>query len=386
MAARDFPRFRDLPTELRLQIWSHCIPGPRVVEMDFPVSNQHLTLPAGPHRALWSPPVGRVPLVSRVCREARSVTRNHVQYVTTDEEQTDEDGTECPHEYQSDWGVDAPVRLRKGFDIVHLNWHYGYERVDMCNPAQYPWATFQWLANQAAAASVSADLLLQFDPVRRNPYTSSTDFYEEEMRYFDPRRLHYAVLAIVEIHISAEEAAQAGVFGVLGEEPIKLVDPRDTATIAKFRDVWRRRQSGSPLDKEPDVAEFFSTTVDAADAYCARVERWRRGLERKWLWRKGSELGIPSATRIEIWPDRGADRGKEDSDGNEVEVPHGWRVTWNRRGLIRDHPWVQTQLALMPRFEPALMFRHCVSSSGSCQKNARTFPSWLISAAPGVTA
>ena len=137
------------------------------------------------------------------------------------------------------------------------------------------------------------------------------------------------------------------------------------------------------------MAEFFSTTVDAADTYCARVEQWRRVLERKWLWRKG-ELGIPSATHLEIWPDRSADRGEQDSDGNEIEVPRGWNVTWNRgfrRGLVRDHPWVQTQLALMPRFEPALMFRHCVSSSGSCQRNARTFPTWLIGpAAPGATA
>ena len=83
--------------------------------------------------------------------------------------------------------------------------------------------------------------------------------------------MYYVVLAIVEIHISAEEAARAGVFGVLGEEPIRLVDPRDTATIAEFRDVWRRHQSESPSSEaEPDVAKLFSTVVDAADAYYAR--------------------------------------------------------------------------------------------------------------------
>jgi hypothetical protein len=295
---------------------------------------------------------------------------------TTYGEQTHHDSTECPHEYQSDWSLDTPVWLRKGFDIVHLNWHYGYERVDMASPVQYPWETFQWLVDRAAAASVSADFLLQFDPERHNPYTPSTGYYKDDMKYFDPHRLYYVVLAIVEVHISAEEAAQAGVFGVLGEEPLKLVDPRDTATIAKFRDAWRRRQSGSPSDKEPDLAEFFSTTVDATDAYCARVEQWRRCLERKWLWWKGHQLGTPWATRLEIWPHR-----------NGREVPHGcWDVNWNLREFIRDHPWVQTQLALMPRFEPALMFRHCVSSSGSCQKNAGTIPSWLLPDAPGAAA
>ena len=376
MAARDFPRFGDLPTELRLQIWSHCIPGPRVVEMDYPLSDQHLILPAGreqwsdqhptlpaeSYRELWSSPVGWAPLVSRVCHEARSVALNHVQYVTNYTGERDEDGTPCPP-YESDWGVDAPVRLRKGFDVVHLNWHHGYDRWDLLNDPQQPWETFQWLVNQAAAASVTADLLLPFDPnERQNPHTTFTGFSDEEMRYFSPHRLYYAVLVIVEIHISAEEAAEAGVFGVLGEQPIRLVDPADTATIANFRDVWSRHQSGSPPDKELDVAEFFSTAIDGTEGFCARVEQWRRNLDKVWVWYKCREgLDIP---REEFFPNWGQAWEEEDSDGNDVDPPEGWLINWNHQELIREHPWVQTQLALMPRFEPALMFRHCVGWCG----------------------
>ena len=181
------------------------------------------------------------------------------------------------------------------------------------------------------------------------------------MRYFSPDRLYYAVLAIIEIHISAEEAAQAGVFGVLGEQPIRLVDPGDTATVAKVRDVWRRHQSGSPPDKELDVADFFSTAIDGTEGYCARVEQWRRNLEKVWLWYKSRDLDIP---REEFLPNWGEAWEEEDSDGNDVDPPYGWLVNWNRQELIREHPWVQTQLALMPRFEPALMFRHCVGWCG----------------------
>ncbi len=47
MAAREFPRFPELPTELRLLIWSHCVPGPQVFEMDIPLSDNHLSLPVG---------------------------------------------------------------------------------------------------------------------------------------------------------------------------------------------------------------------------------------------------------------------------------------------------------------------------------------------------
>ncbi|KAG7287634.1 hypothetical protein NEMBOFW57_007147 [Staphylotrichum longicolle] len=329
--------------------------------MDYPLSIHHLTLPAAPPRELWSSPPGRPPLVSRVCREARFVALNHHKYVTYDVWKTDENGTPCP-EYLSDWGLNAPVQFRKGFDIVHLNWHKDYVRYDMCNPPGFPWETFQWLANQAAAASVTAGLLLPFEPKRPSHWypSASTTFDRHEMRYFSPHRVYYVVLAMVEIHISAEEAAQAGVFGLLGEEPIQLVDPRDAGTIAKFRDVWRRHQSGSPSDEELDVAEFFSTAVDTTDEWCARVQRWRGYLDKVWLRGKCSELQVPLATYQEIWPDSMV----EDEEEGYAHIPHGWLCRWDRRELNREHPWVQTQLALMPRFEPAVMFRHCLGFCG----------------------
>jgi hypothetical protein len=377
MAARDFHRFPDLPTELRLLIWSHCIPGPRVVEMDFPMSNQHLIIPSGFLRGLWSSPAGRVALVSRVCREARSVALNRVQYVTwiKNEDQKDENGMVYLDGYRNDWGVDVPVRFRQGIDIVHLNWHYGYERLDMETDPQYPWETFKWLVNQAAAASVSADLLLPFDPERHNPF--ATSFRPEDMRHFSPHHLYYVVLAIVEIHISAKEAAQARVFGVLGEQPVRLVDPRDTTTIVKFRDVWRRYQSGLFQENELDVAEFFTTAVDDAEVYYIRVEQWRQNLEKAWLWYQGHNLDISLDTQDEFWPNRHAEHARQDN------LTPGWILNWNHQELIREHPWVQAQLELMPRFEPAIMFRHCVNSSGSCQRSAMTFPDWLIADVAG---
>lgn len=224
---------------------------------------------------------------------------------------------------------------------------------------------FHWLVNQAAAASVTADLLLPFNPEEwQNSHTWQPRIYQKEMRFFRPHRLYYTVLAIVEIHISPEEAAQAGVFGVLGEQPIRLVDPRDTATIAKFQDIWRRHQFGSPPDKELDVAKFFSTMIEGSEEYCARVEQWRQNLENVWMSYKCGELDIPWATQQEFWPNRGEDWEREDSGGNEIEPLYGWSYNWNHRVLVREHPWVQTQLALMPRFEPAIMFRHCVGWCG----------------------
>jgi hypothetical protein len=342
--------------------------------MDYPMSDIHLTLPAGSRRELWSSPAGRTPLVARVCHEARSVALNRVEYVPNDAgNQTESDGndTQCPL-WASEWGVElASLRLRKGFDILHLHWHYGYYYAAGDHwelEPSYPWATFQWLVNRAAAVSVSADLLLPFDIEQEDLYAGYTAFREEDMRYLSLSRPDYAVLAIVEMHISAEEAAQAGVFGILGEEPIKLVSPSNTATIAKFRDIWQRHQAGSPSDKELDVGEFFSTAIEGTEDYCTRVEQWRQNLDKVWLYYRSLFLNIPHVTRDEFWlawpaaMDPHLDHNSETEP--YVEAPSGWRVNWNRRVLNREHPWVQTQLALMPRFEPAIMFRHCVGWCG----------------------
>ncbi|EAQ84076.1 predicted protein [Chaetomium globosum CBS 148.51] len=347
MAARDFPRFMDLPGELRLQIWSYCLPGPRVVEMDFTLSYHQLTVPVGCHRELWSSHAGHYPVMSR------AVARERFQYATN--------GTQGPHYSPMDPLLDAPpVRLRKGFDILHLNWHYGYKGVDVFWPPKHLWKTFEWLAGQAAAVSVSADLLLPFEPkqVYANPYITS--LHERNVKRFKPDRLHYVVLANVEIHITAREAAQAAVIGDLGEEPIQLVDPRDTAAITKFRDVWKRHQPEPPFAEERDVAKFFSAVIEGAADYCARVEKWRQNMEKTWLLHKCRKFDLPLEDYKDIWPHWW-------EGGNETFLPHPGLVRdWDDKALqfAREHPWVQDKLALMPRFEPVIMFRHCVGWCG----------------------
>jgi hypothetical protein len=273
-------------------------------------------------------------------------------YETGEVPEADEDGVRYPP--WSAWNANLPVRLRKGFDIVHLHWHTAYDNHVWLTPGPNPWPSFRWLSNQAAAASVSAELLLPFDDQKSNT------FIIEDAEQFSPHVLYYVVLAIVEMHMSDDEAAQAHVFGTMGEEPIQLVDPRDTATVVRFRDAWRRHRSPS---EEPDVAEFFSgKTSDAAEAYCARVEQWRQNLEKVWLWSKCIGLGVPDDARAAIWPD--PDRPAEAPFTLfPLSPPHtvfpSPAFDWTSRKLNREHRWVQAQLRLMPRFEPALMFRHC---------------------------
>jgi hypothetical protein len=191
----------------------------------------------------------------------------------------------------------------------------------------------------------------------------------EDAKYFIPHKLYYGVLEIVEIHMTHYEAAHAGVFGRLGEEPIQLVDPRDTAAVAAFRDVWRRHRSPS---EEPDVAELFSYAVDSAEAYRAEVEQWLRELETVWIWYKCKELRVPDATLDRIWPDPNRPTGRPIR--LLFPFPNGRRQrnptfpSENTAVLNWEHPWVREQLEQMPRFEPALMFRHCPHMCGLSSK------------------
>ncbi len=373
MSANCFPKFQDLPAELRRMIWLFCIPGRRVYEMHTALPDNHSNIlgGAGHQGELGWSPSGRVPIISHVCHEAREVVLKSHVYISGKEGQVDDDGVPRPE--WTTWNESLPVRLRKGLDIVHLHWNPSYDSPFFLPGPPNPFPCFQWLANQAAAASVSADLLHPFD----SEFTSPT-IAPEDVKYLCPHNIYYVVLTIVEIHMPAYEATHAGVFGRLGEEPIQLVDPRDTARVARFRDIWRRNRLPS---EEPDVAEFFSRAVDSAEAYCARVERWRQELEKVWIWCKCRELGVPDETLTEIWPDPNRPEG----------APFIWpfpfpplasrslRVDWARPVLNKEHPWVHAQLAVMPCFKPALMFRHCNRMCGLLSE-----PTERLSAVPRV--
>lgn len=339
-------------------IWSFCVPGRRVYEMSELSSDNHNTFPTRAHlpHSLASPPAGVFPVISHVCREARqTVLKSHI-YLTGEDIQTDENGVHYPK-----WtarNANLPLRLRKGFDVVHLSWHRGYDRHDWLPAAPDPRQSFRWLANQAAAASVSAELLHPFnwEPSDRNWSGGRTMIGNEADDYFSPHVRYYVVLAVVEIHMSDYEAAHAHVFGTLGEEPIQLADPRDTTVIAKFRDAWRNYRLPP---EEPDVAQFFAYTVDSAKAFAASVEKWLQELENVWLWHRCKKLDVGHNSWTKIWPEQNWPLTSP-PEPHLLPPPSLLQGNdWANMNLNREHPWVQTQLELMPRFVPALMFRHC---------------------------
>lgn len=65
--AQCFPRFPELPTEIRLKIWKHCLPGPRAVEVDYGEHSEFLSSKYPP------------PIALHICRESRAEALKHYE-------------------------------------------------------------------------------------------------------------------------------------------------------------------------------------------------------------------------------------------------------------------------------------------------------------------
>jgi hypothetical protein len=126
-------------------IWSFCIPGRRVYEMHPAMGDHHSRGADDGHEGdLRCSPSGLFPIISHVCREAREVALESHVYIRK-EGQLDDDGVPCPE--WTTWNENLPVRLRKGFDVVHMHWNPSYSHPIYLPAPLNPLLYFQWLAN-----------------------------------------------------------------------------------------------------------------------------------------------------------------------------------------------------------------------------------------------
>jgi hypothetical protein len=65
--AQVFSRFLELPKEIRLQIWKHCLPGPRAVEVCYGQNSEFL-------ESKYPPPIAL-----HICRESRAEALKHYE-------------------------------------------------------------------------------------------------------------------------------------------------------------------------------------------------------------------------------------------------------------------------------------------------------------------
>lgn len=232
-----FHRFQRLPPELRVIIWRHCLPH-RVVELDEPFDESGLALPCG--LELTSHMNGHPPLISRVCRESRVVALQSRSLIP-------KEGMPEDAKWRTDTQLNIPIDRSR--DLVHLNWTPG-------SPYYHSrGSSVSYLAWHAAWVARGGSLM------------------KDNLRYAEIDALKkmsswLVVMRVVIIHARYEYAAKTGLFGLLGDAPVQVVEVSDEARVEAFFDFADESQRNGHVthlqDLNRDSPEVVRRALDDA--------------------------------------------------------------------------------------------------------------------------
>ncbi|POS79184.1 hypothetical protein DHEL01_v202407 [Diaporthe helianthi] len=273
-----FHLFPKLPQEIRDAIWRECLPR-RVIEIDWPTEEEVFDIeyewddddrPISRglicHLKRTSLINAKPPIISRVCGESRAVAfetgalLEHSQYPR----QLDPPQPLLYHGMRRQW-VD-----RTRDTVVHLHFN-------SCNEGWFQ----DWLNVYGNPLRLLQDAMFPTQAIRSINETFLFLMKEEESRdMVESMSKILACLDVVVLHTEEEPAIQSGLFGMLGEERIVMVDPFDEKRIQRFRDFWTRHRN------RPDklTEKFFEECIASDPVQCRRtVLQLLNDLKGDWL-------------------------------------------------------------------------------------------------------
>lgn len=240
MAENSFHLFPRLPTELRLEIWRLCLPN-RVWELDIPTAEGLFG-----NRAKGSYPCnvqctarlnGLPPVITRVCQESRDVAHESAGIVLEDPDEDPPDdacwATDTTDSFADDFWID----LKRG--SAHINW----------NPLYVDFYERSCGSALACIAWESRKLVGQ-PSIMKEWFTSSCDREEERFDVLDQLPNWRVVMRVVIIHATFWEAAQSGLFGLLGDAPVQIVSVSNEEKVNNLYDFADKHR------QTPSVEEF----------------------------------------------------------------------------------------------------------------------------------
>ncbi|UKZ78341.1 hypothetical protein TrVFT333_006078 [Trichoderma virens FT-333] len=336
------------PPEIRRYIWHYCLPC-RVAEEDVP----YLLLDGNESRqACWANASthqnARPPTIAFVNRESRHVALEHGQ------------NFEPPDSHSLD-----SVWLQPDRDVLLLNYTkicdlVMYGHVDRTSSVVL---LFLWRAEELQMQPcVVAELLHSFNlktlldgddasdsprvPQEKlgNPYSDDIASYTECIQ--EQKMVLDVAMAAVSLHITTEAAMGSGLFGLLGDAPVQLVDFDDEARLRQFYELFKEHS----LDYEPAVQTLFELFLSSR--FRTAVENWTRQadwviLANLWHYARNSKdyQDILGAHPGSVWTPR------LDEDilyfAMDDYLPND------------DHPWVKQAKEKAPRLRPQVMVRYC---------------------------
>ncbi|KAJ1713549.1 hypothetical protein NYO67_4277 [Aspergillus flavus] len=357
MSDNSFHYFTRLPLELRRLIWEHCLPY-RIAELDIPA----FLLDGEESRQACLPEYtthqnAQLPVIAFVNSESRQVALEEGRWVQ---------GQETTSK-QLIW-----VQPRR--DVLHLNWtRMSY---DVLGPLVGLYSPIGWYSLQAEELgmqpSIVAEIIYYFDlkgllegadgadgADNDEPFSASWSRRHDGM--YDPlsieeasdiaalaefHRWYDVAMAAVSLHITREAALRSGLFGLLGDAPVQMVDVDDEARLRQFQALFREHA----LEKEPAVQALFELLTNAR--FRAAVGTWKSKAE--WIilasmWdyarRKNGILGTnPGSAWVPYLPEEARPR-----------------IDLSQYSPNENHPWVKEARQSMPKLRPWIMVRHCAN-------------------------
>ena len=282
-----FPR---LPVELRLAIWRECLPH-RTCELDIPLDSIVFNLQTNaPSCKLWDTTYmnGRPPIISRVCRESRAVAFETGRFRVFSEDMPQDAWWSSGNTVSLDAWEDYTR------DSVHLNWNSAYSADYISNGS--PLHCLAWSATQMRHGG---SLMISFlaDSVYHD--ISISQRIDALVRL--PRWV--VVIRVVVVHTDFRTSAATGLFGLLGDACIQVVDVSDKPRVNAFFDLGNRSECHvvdvsdeetviTPFDLL-NVSERQSHVTDGQDLHRDSVESIKQRLRDVIVKTFGSEESVP---------------------------------------------------------------------------------------------
>ncbi|KAB5576339.1 hypothetical protein GE09DRAFT_1095395 [Coniochaeta sp. 2T2.1] len=303
-----FPQFAKLPPEIREMIWRLCRPA-RIIEMEIPEPGKAYPESGAAFHCEMSHTSRmnrNAPTITRVCHEARNIADPPGRRTLIDRHtHTSFDFAECLQDF-----MEPPSWIDARQDIAFQEGRQRWEE------AVEVWC---YLAENIRPQGVAAML---YQPLClgmfQNPSRGPSDV------------TLLVCVKVVPLHASHRVALDSGLFGLLGDAPVFVVEADKRDEILRYQAFWE--DHGSKPDDAP--AGFFAE-------YCRR-ETWAEeaqekllvwALDRGW-YNKHRGLGGDRRTRYAVMP------------GDNTPGKLDW-----------EHPWVKRSLEDQPKMRPAIMFR-----------------------------
>ncbi|KNG88160.1 hypothetical protein ANOM_003349 [Aspergillus nomiae NRRL 13137] len=346
MSNDSFHYFMQLPLELRRLIWEHCLPY-RIAEEDIPA----FLLDGDESR--------------QGCFPKRTTHLNTRLPVIA--------------------FVNKSIWVQPRRDVLHINWtRMSYDvmgpLIELTSPIAY------FLCYEAAELgmqpSIVAEVIHYFDLKGLLDGTADDDDDDDDgifclrssrhagmchplqneeasdiadLADFAPR-LDVAMVA-VSLHITREVALRSGLFGLLGDAPVQMVDVDDEARLRKFQALFREHA----LEKEPALQILFELLTSTR--FRAAVEKWKRHAE--WIF-LASLWDYARKVNLDIL-------GVDPGSAWVPCLPQSRSIDLHRYSPNENHPWVKEARQSLPKLRPRIMVRYC---TGECYRYPPPITEW----------